>query len=147
MPGPLTSAKSGVSDVAYDATSWDGVTTIAPSKNAVRDKIESMAHSGGVIGTATFDSNGGVASLVITGIISGVTYDGTGIYLVTFTSAQSDAGYIVNASGYDAAIVNAVAAFPASKTVNGFTLHSFRAADAAAHDPASIEFSILRLSQ
>lgn len=32
-----------VSDTAYDATSWDWVTTIAPSKNAVRDKIETLA--------------------------------------------------------------------------------------------------------
>lgn len=35
-------AAASVSDTAYNATSWDGVTTIAPSKNAVRDKIESM---------------------------------------------------------------------------------------------------------
>lgn len=33
---------SPVSDIAYNATTWDGVTTIAPSKNAVRDKIETM---------------------------------------------------------------------------------------------------------
>ena len=31
-----------VSDTAYNATSWNGVTTIAPSKNAVRDKIEAI---------------------------------------------------------------------------------------------------------
>lgn len=31
-----------VSDTAYDATSWNGVTTIAPSKNAVRDKFEAL---------------------------------------------------------------------------------------------------------
>jgi hypothetical protein len=31
-----------ISDDAYDASGWDNVTTIAPSKNAVRDKIESM---------------------------------------------------------------------------------------------------------
>lgn len=31
-----------VSDTAYDATSWNGVTDIAPSKNAVRDIIESL---------------------------------------------------------------------------------------------------------
>ncbi len=37
---------SAVSDIAYDATSWNGVTTIAPSKNAVRDKIESMFQDG-----------------------------------------------------------------------------------------------------
>lgn len=35
-------ADAKVSDVAYDATSWDSVTTVAPSKNAVRDKIESL---------------------------------------------------------------------------------------------------------
>lgn len=32
-----------VSDTAYDATSWDGVTGAAPSKNAVRDAIEALA--------------------------------------------------------------------------------------------------------
>lgn len=31
-----------VSDTAYNANSWDGVGNIAPSKNAVRDKIESI---------------------------------------------------------------------------------------------------------
>lgn len=33
---------ANISDTAYDATSWNGVTTVAPSKNAVRDKIETM---------------------------------------------------------------------------------------------------------
>jgi len=33
---------SPVDDTAYDATTWDGDTTRSPSKNAVRDKIESM---------------------------------------------------------------------------------------------------------
>jgi hypothetical protein len=36
-------AAAKVSDTAYDATSWDGVTTVAPSKNAVRDKVETLA--------------------------------------------------------------------------------------------------------
>ena len=31
-----------VSDTAYNATTWDAVTDVAPSKNAVRDKIEAM---------------------------------------------------------------------------------------------------------
>lgn len=31
---------AAVDDTAYDATSWNGVTDIAPSKNAVRDEIE-----------------------------------------------------------------------------------------------------------
>lgn len=34
-----------VSDTAYNATSWDAVTTIAPSKNAVRDQVEAMVTS------------------------------------------------------------------------------------------------------
>jgi len=33
---------AAVSDTAYDATTWNGVTTIAPSKNAVRDEIEAI---------------------------------------------------------------------------------------------------------
>lgn len=34
---------ANISDTAYDATTWDAVTTIAPSKNAVRDKIEGLS--------------------------------------------------------------------------------------------------------
>lgn len=33
---------ASISDTAYDATSWDAVTDVAPSKNAVRDKLETM---------------------------------------------------------------------------------------------------------
>jgi hypothetical protein len=40
---------STVDDTAYDATSWDNVTTIAPSKNAVRDKFESLSTGGAVV--------------------------------------------------------------------------------------------------
>ncbi len=32
-----------VSDIVYDEATWNGVTGIAPSKNAMRDKIETMA--------------------------------------------------------------------------------------------------------
>lgn len=39
---PSSFSASVVSNTAYDATSWNGVTTIAPSKDAVRDKIESL---------------------------------------------------------------------------------------------------------
>lgn len=37
-----TEMDAKVSDTAYDATTWNGDTTHAPSKNAVRDKIETM---------------------------------------------------------------------------------------------------------
>jgi len=33
---------STVSDIAYNATTWDGITDIAPSKNVLRDKIEAI---------------------------------------------------------------------------------------------------------
>lgn len=33
---------NAISDEAYDATTWDAVTTVAPSKNAVRDKVAAM---------------------------------------------------------------------------------------------------------
>lgn len=36
------SGGASVSDSAYDATGWDAVTTVAPSKNAIRDKIETL---------------------------------------------------------------------------------------------------------
>ena len=38
----IGAAAAVISDAAYDATAWDSVTTIAPSKNAVRDKIEAV---------------------------------------------------------------------------------------------------------
>ncbi len=40
-----TAIDAKVSDTAYDATSWNGVTTIAPSKNAVRDEVEVLVTS------------------------------------------------------------------------------------------------------
>lgn len=35
--------KASISNTPYDATSWDGVIGIAPSKNAIRDKIETLS--------------------------------------------------------------------------------------------------------
>jgi hypothetical protein len=47
---------NAVSNTAYDATSWDGVTDVAPSKNAVRDKIETIT-AGGILPVATAESD------------------------------------------------------------------------------------------
>lgn len=41
----LETASGVVDDTAYNATTWNGDATHAPSKNAVRDKIESMGAS------------------------------------------------------------------------------------------------------
>lgn len=58
-----------VSDTVY-GVSWNGVTTIPPSKNAVYDKIESLSSNldGGTassVGVAALAINGGTASAVI----------------------------------------------------------------------------------
>lgn len=37
---PSAAGGSSVSDTAYDEAAWNGATGVAPSKNAVRDKIE-----------------------------------------------------------------------------------------------------------
>lgn len=37
---------SQISDIAYDATTWDSVTSAAPTKNAIRDYLESKIGSG-----------------------------------------------------------------------------------------------------
>ena len=55
--GNIVMSQSGaVSDIAYDATTWSGVTTIAPSKNAVRDKIETLG-IGDVTAAANITAN------------------------------------------------------------------------------------------
>jgi hypothetical protein len=64
---------AAVSDTAYDATSWDGVTDVAPSKNAVRDKFQTL-----VIGTdvQAFDADLTLREL-------GATIDGGGSAITT----------------------------------------------------------------
>lgn len=52
---------AAVSDVAYDATSWNGVATIAPSKNAVRDFVVTLGSAAFQPGSA-FDPAGSAAA-------------------------------------------------------------------------------------
>lgn len=47
VQGPPGAAAS-ISDATYDAATWDGVTTVAPSKNAVRDKLVGIEAAIGV---------------------------------------------------------------------------------------------------
>jgi len=53
--GGIVSGAS-VSDTAYNEGTWNGVTTIAPSKNAVRDKFESLTQ----IATASVADDGSI---------------------------------------------------------------------------------------
>jgi hypothetical protein len=63
-----------ISDTAYNASSWDAVTTIAPSKNAVRDQVETMLTSIGTkqaaitMGQATTGTGGDVGKITLAGM-------------------------------------------------------------------------------
>lgn len=52
-----------VSDAAYDATAWDGVTSVAPSKNAVRDKLETFSSTYVALAPAPSGDTSGAADL------------------------------------------------------------------------------------
>lgn len=68
-----------VSNTAYDATSWNGINAVAPSKNAVRDKIESMSSAAAITGgtitgitdLAVADGGTGASTLADGGIVVG----------------------------------------------------------------------------
>jgi len=79
-----TAIDAKVSDTAYDATTWDAVTTIAPSKNAVRDQLELM------IATSTKNTRS-VVAFTGTAITPGTNMDQT--FLYTGTSAQTFTGF------------------------------------------------------
>ena len=104
---PLTSLN--ISDTAYDATTWDSVTTIAPSKNAVRDQIETLVasnHNPITLGTANGLSLAtqvlslALASTSTTGALSDTDWDtfngkqdalnGTGFVKATGTTISYD---------------------------------------------------------
>jgi hypothetical protein len=99
-----------VSDTAYNATSWDNVTDVAPSKNAIRDKIEALVLGGGeattVADTATIDMTLGgteVKGDVLTVPVVDASSDTT-MFLGLFGSAtgnlapMTDSGIIYNAN-------------------------------------------------
>jgi len=79
-------ADAKVSDTAYDATSWNGVTTIAPSKNAIRDKIQAtgLQEITNINASTTNPINVNVTG-VSTGLQSGST-SGKGIFGYSNTS-------------------------------------------------------------
>lgn len=81
-----------VSDTAYDPTSWDGVTSIAPSKNAVRDKLETLGAlvSGSVVvaaptGIAATDKANIDAAIADVTAAGGVVQLQRGVYLSAST--------------------------------------------------------------
>lgn len=81
---------ASISDAAYDATGWDGVTTVAPSKNAVRDVIEGIS-----AGAFTWDSIGdpsgnGTIAFASTAQDITSTNDDAGEYVLRITNTDAD---------------------------------------------------------
>jgi len=62
-----------VSDTAYDESTWNGVTTIAPSKNAVRDEFETKADlaSPSFTGTPLAPDHGAAATDMLVNVCYG----------------------------------------------------------------------------
>ncbi len=76
--GTWATPSGAVSDVAYDATTWDGDTATAPSKNAIRDKIESLSLGGGNVsnsGTPVAEQIGVWVSATSIKGVTGLTVD------------------------------------------------------------------------
>ena len=71
---------SNIDDTAYDATSWNGVTSIAPSKNAVRDEIETLVSS--IAGKQASDTQ--LTSL------AALSYTGNSLKVVRVNAGETD---------------------------------------------------------
>lgn len=115
-------ADGKVSDMAYDATSWDAVTGIAPSKNAVRDKIVAMdsaialntakvtnaTHTGEVTGTTALT----VDKTAITNKTA-VTIDTADYVLISDSSDSGNLkkGLVSDLGGFDDGDFTLVASF------------------------------------
>lgn len=102
---------SSISDTAYDATSWNGVTTTSPSKNAVRDILESMiadialkaplanpTFSGTVSGTFSGNLTGNVTGNV-TGAVTGNSSTATALAADPADCLADTYATAINASG------------------------------------------------
>ena len=100
-----TTSAAVISNTAYDATSWNNVTTIAPSKDSVRDKIESLSSTISTIeyewtaltaftatpaSTSTITTTSDLSSVIVPGtplkyVISSTTYYGICTAITTDT--------------------------------------------------------------
>lgn len=89
-----------LSDTAYDGTTWNAVTDTAPSKNAVRDKIETLAP----IASPTFTGGVTVPSIIQCSTVSGIETTNQLQFLgsdVVFVTGGSSAMTISGANAVD----------------------------------------------
>jgi hypothetical protein len=80
---------ANISDTAYDDTSWNGVTTVAPSKNAIRDKINTIDTA--INAKPTISSGAGAPASTPTKV-GDIYIDTTGddAYLAVGTASSAD---------------------------------------------------------
>ena len=106
------------------------------------------AHSGGGIGTATFNAvSGSISTLVHNGVITGIDYLATGRYTINL-SGQADANYIALASlggnGADASWTYNISV--ANKKTSGFVLE-VRFNGSKSDNSDNVQIAVMRLSQ
>lgn len=98
LDAAVSAATGEVSDVAY-GVSWNGVTSVAPSKNAVYDKVDAMDTTIAAKLTATQAANVAALGGSLTGVVTGSMADVSAIALSTgdtYTDAAVNAA--VNAA-------------------------------------------------
>lgn len=108
-----------ISDTAYNATTWDGVTTIAPSKNAVRDQFEAAATA--------------AAALVSDTAYNATTWDSVTTIAPSknavrdqFEAAATAAAALISDTAYDATSWDAVTSIAPSKNAVRDKIESYK---------------------
>lgn len=111
-------SSSSISDTAYNATTWDGVTTVGPSKNAVRDKIEAIVAlfpSGTIVGNSDAQSLSNKNLILTAAHAADDTFTGT-----TITGKNNSGGvtqwdivYLNGSSAWVLADANGSGTYPA----------------------------------
>lgn len=152
----VVTAAALVSDTAYDATTWNSITTVAHSKNAVRDKFEALTQTflrvahckydfavdGGVQGTIAPANSDTIPdnAIIVGGTINSttaVTSDGAatvGVGTAAGSSTTAIKAATAKASLSADAVLNAVPtlAVPVKLTAAGAITFTIGAADLTA---------------
>jgi hypothetical protein len=112
--GVATATSVSITDDAYDATTWDG-STLVPTKNAVRDKIEALGAGGLDFSATVTTSDATMTSLYTKPIGTNLTY---------FLSAYVVGGGPTNSAGYELkATGNRVGTGNLTLTTNSTSVH------------------------
>src|SRR5688572_4863623 len=95
-----TAGAINISNEAYDS-SWNGVTGVAPSKNAVYDKIETLAAGGGITRTIVVTSGNVSAGATAS---TDYVYLVAGAHTITLPTAVSNTNRYTIKNNHSAAI-------------------------------------------